>query len=66
MGHRIFGKKKTSPLGALLITAFLHVCLLPGLIFMASSSRDMQRGCHISCCQMIMEIFSSGERSLRI
>lgn len=31
------------------------------------SSRSMQRGCQISCCQMIMEtFFSSGERSLRI
>lgn len=36
-------------------------------MFMPSSSKSMQRGCQISCCQMIMEIFfSSGERSLRI
>lgn len=36
-------------------------------MFMPLSSRNMQKGCHISCCQMIMAIFfGSGERSLRI
>lgn len=50
------------------VTAFLHTCVfLAGLMFMPCSSRDMQRECQISCCQMIMEIFfSSGERPLRI
>lgn len=69
IGHGIYGKKTTtSHLSALFVTAFLHKCvLLAGLMFMPSSSRNMQRGCQISCCQMIMEIFfSSGERSLRI
>lgn len=65
----MFGKKTTaSPHGALFVTGLLHTCvLLAGLMFMPSSSGNMQRGCQISCCQMIMEtFFSSGEKSLRI
>lgn len=50
------------------VTAFLHTCvLLAGLMFVPSSSRNMQGECQISYCQMIMGIlFNSGERSSRI
>lgn len=68
IGHGRFVKNITFPLRAVFVTAFLHRCVvLAGLMFVPSSSRNMQRECQISCCQMIMEIFfSSGERPLRI
>lgn len=68
IGPGRFVKNTAFPLRALFVTAFLLRCvLLAGLMFLPSSSRNMQRECQTSCCQMIMEIFfSSGERSLRI
>lgn len=66
MGYSVKRQQCLPSVHFLLLLFYLCV-LLAGLMFLPSSSRNMQRGCKISCCQMIIEIFfSSGERSLRI